>query len=483
MGGAAKGGGKGGGGQRKESWACQKCNYDNFGHRTSCRVCQARPAPAAANARRSKGAGGKGGGGATSVKTDAWAAGGIAQRQLQQEREAARRRQSELDTLRHVHKKTVERLHVAEAAANAAKAAGADDDVAMDDDETEAEDVDARIKSLSTQLGHAEALLKCLDDAAAFPDLPQRVAGLKAQIAELEDKRTGPEAKLLGKAGKHAKDLRNARSKFIRKKKAQARLEEELDAIDKELAATQKRREEKQRQLDETKVEASQAQAEVERLSKAGEAEPEAADAEPALGPQERTRQLAQQLAIHIGDHPTRALFDDLIRQVIAHKGAMGGTTSTQRDDGPSPPPQPQCPPPTPTPPQPADVTAPPGQPVPPTTDGEAPTAAAQHGEPAAAPKASGEGSAAGSDADKTNAAKGSNDSEEELVDDAMDVEVEKVLALLSPQQGDMLRQRIAPRGPAGSRRSAPTQSQPPEQPQRDRERSPRPTKGGNREC
>ncbi len=483
MGGATKGGGKGGGGQRKESWACQKCKYDNFGHRTSCRVCLERRAPATASTQRSKGAGGKGGGGASSVKTDAWAAGGIAQRQLQQEREAARRRQSELDTLRNLHKKTVERLHVAEAAASAAKAAAADDDVAMDDDETEAEDVDARIKALSTQLGHAEALLKSLDDTAAFPDLPQRVAGLKAQIAELEDKRTGPEAKLLGKAGKHAKDLRNARSKFIRKKKAQARLEDELEAIDKELAATQKRREEKKRELDDTKAEASLAQAEVERLSKAGEAGPEAAGGDPALGPQERTRQLAQQLAVHIGDHPTRALFDDLISQVLAHKGATVAAASAQRDDGPTPPPQPQCPPPAPSPPQPANPTAPPGQPEPPTADGDSPTADAQHGNPVAAPKSGGEGTAAGSDADKTNAAKGSNDSEEELVDDAMDVEVEQALALLPRQQGDMLRRRIASRGPAGSGRSGSTQLQPPEQPQRDRERSPRPTKGGSREC
>ncbi len=268
----------------------------------------------------------------------------------------------------------------------------------------------------------------------------------------------------------------------IRKKKAQARLEDELEGIDKELAATQRRREEKQRELDEVKLEASQVQAEVERLSKASETEPETADAEPVLGPRERTRQLAEQLAIHIGDHPARGVFDDLIRQVIAHKEAQWETASTQRNDAPSPPPQPLVPPPTPTPPQPANGAALPGQPSSLPTDGSAPAAAAQREVPAAAPKDGGGGTANDPSADAASDAKGNNESEEELVDDAMGVEVEKVLALLSPQQGDMLRQRIASRGPTGSRRSAPSQSQPPEQPQRDRERSPRPTKGGNRD-
>ncbi len=483
MGGASKGGGKGGGGQRKEGWKCPKCAYHNFGHRVTCRVCLERGAPTISTAPRNRGAGGKGGGSATSAtssKDDAWAVGGIAQRQLQQEREAARRRQSELDSLRHVHKKTVERLQVAEAAV---KAASNEEDTAMDDDGTETEDIDSRIKALSTQLVHAEALLKCLDDTAAFPDLPQRVAGLKEQIADLEDKRTGPEAKLLGKAGKHAKDLRNARGKFIRKQKARARLEEELEGIDKELAATQRKREEKQRELDEVKLEASQAQAEVERLSKSSEAEPAAADAEPALGPRERTRQLAEQLAVHIGNHPARGVFDDLIRQIIAHKEAQHEAADTLRKDAPSLPPQSPTPPPTTTPTQSASGTASSGQPSPPPAEDGAPAAAAQQGSPAAAPKDGGGGPAKGSGSGAADIGRSNNDSEEELVDDAMDVEVEEALALLSPQQGDMLRRRITSRGPRGSERAASPKPPPAEQQQRDRERSPRPTKGGNRDC
>ncbi len=485
MGGAPKGGGKGSGGQRKDAWKCPKCAYSNFGHRVTCRICHERAAPTTSAASRNKGAGGKGGSSASnsaSSKDGAWAVGGIAQRQLQQEREAARRRQSELDSLRHIHKKTVERLHVVEAAV---KATSNEEDTTMDDDDTEVEDIDSRIKVLSTQLGHAEALLKCLDDATAFPDLPQRVASLKEQIADLEDKRTGPEAKLLGKAGKHAKDLRNARGKFIRKQKARARLEEELEGMDKELAAMQRKREEKQRELDEVKLEASQAQAEVERLSKASEAEPAAADAEPALGPKERTRQLAEQLAVHIGDHPARGVFDDLIRQVIAFKEAQHETASAQRKDASSQPQQPPATPPAPSSPQPANGTAPAGQPPPPPAEAGSPVAAAQQGTPATAPTGGDGGAAKGSGSDAANIVdgnRGDHDPEEELVDDAMDVEVEKVLALLSPQQGDMLRRRITSRGPRGPRHTSPSQPQAADEPQRDRERSPRPTKGGNRD-
>ncbi len=477
-----------GGGQRKDNWHCQGCSYLNFGHRSSCRVCNARPGATAAQGQRSKGAGK---GGAADPKPNAWAAGGIAHRQLQQEREAARRRQSELDSLRHEHKKTVERLQKAEAAC---KAARADDDTPMDDDDADSDDTDARILSLSTELGHAETLLKHLEGSSTLqPDLAQRVTNLKSQIAELNDKKKGPEAKVLGQAGKHAKDLRNARSRFLRKKKAQARLEEELECVDKELAAAQQRREEKQRELDDTKLEAAQAQAEMERLSKAGAAEQDGEDAEPALGPRQRTQRLAEQLAVHFGGHPARAKLDDLIREVIEHNDKLWRAAAAERGSTPSQPTQPHAPAPPPSAPQPTNGPTPPGQTTPQPTAGSTPTAMADGsatsvgqavGGPADGrqqPKGGGGNAAKASDTDQPNVTKHGNDSEEELIDDAMDVEVEKALALLPPQQGDLLRNAIAPnRGATGSRRSGPSR---PEETQRDRERSPRPTKGGNRDA
>ncbi len=272
MGGGGRGGGgghgKGGGGvTRDEDWKCPvlTCGYYNFAHRKRCRICEALPAGQAAArvANKSKGGKGKGGGGGARA-SEGGQLGGIALRQVRQAEAAAAQRDRELAD----QKRTVERLQRQLEAAK--KANGAPEVFDIEDDADDDDADEAREANLAAEVKNLEDCLRALADSSPVRDtLSKRVEDAKSELQQLREARGGPEAKVLGLAGRHAKELRATRARLLKRRRAQERLEAELADLTKERKELDDRIGEKEKLLKEAREEAQKAHDELEKLSKA----------------------------------------------------------------------------------------------------------------------------------------------------------------------------------------------------------------------
>ncbi len=303
MGGGSNAGGKGGGGggrgkggQDFTDWRCSlgQCSFWNYGWRTRCKVCEARPP---AGARIPKG----------SSKGTASGIGGIAQRQLRQQADEQRKRQgqSEMDKMRAEHQRAIERMQRQLDAARR----GEEGPVEVDMDEGDGgddNDDEGKEATLQSERRHAENLLKGLADVTSpFKESAQmRGEVIRKELERIREQRGGPEAKILGMAGRHARELRTTRATLLRKTRAQAKLEEEVDDVAKEVEEAQSRLEEKKKKLAEVKAEVQLAKASLEKLfSKTGggdEGDEAGTAVEAPMGPQARANALMEQLAAHL---------------------------------------------------------------------------------------------------------------------------------------------------------------------------------------
>ncbi len=289
---------------RYEDWRCSLCSFRNYGWRPKCKRCEAYP-PGGQRVPKGAGKGDRGGSSATG--------GGIASRQLQQAEQARRDQQRSLDLLRNESKKDkqeVERLRKLLAAKGSAVAEGGATAVEIggDDDEDEVDDGDAdKIQVLASEVKHLETLLKGLPDAVAFKTLSKkRLDEARAELQALREQREGPEARVLGVAGKHQRELRATRSRLLKKSKAQERIEAEVDELEEQIGGLQERLKTKQADLQKAREEVRLAHDELQRLTSAsaaaGCADGESAGAD-GTGDDQRTNaeRLVCQLAALLG--------------------------------------------------------------------------------------------------------------------------------------------------------------------------------------
>jgi hypothetical protein len=249
------------------------CAYRNFGHRSRCRICDALPEGQAALR-----AGGKGARPGSSCQPGAQAIGGIAARQLQQQRqsEAAACRDRVLEQERAEHRRTAERLQRVQRQLEAARKNGIGADTSPEaDEEMEDEDADddgtddKKEQELVSEVKQVDDFLRGLVESSPLRDAAtKRAAEAKAELQALRERRGGPEAKVLGLAGRHAKLLRSTRAKLLRKSRAQERLEGELEELAEERKRLEDKYTEKKKQLEEAREQAKQAHDELEKLSK-----------------------------------------------------------------------------------------------------------------------------------------------------------------------------------------------------------------------
>jgi GTPase SAR1 family protein len=277
MGGARDGGSKvGGGGGGKGGtqfldWRCTfaGCTFRNYGWRTRCLRCEALPP---AGARVPKGSG-KGGGDGV---------GGIASRQLQQAEAARRDQQRALDRVRNERNDEISKLRkeLAEVKRQQAAAAGATVvDIAADDDAAEQEDTDdGKEELLVGEIKSLEALVKGLPEEVLFRSTTQRrIDDAKNELQEIRERKGGPGAKVILVAGKHQKELRTARTKLLKRTKAQEKLEGEVDELEDKLKGLREQLVAKQSELCKTKEEVQAAREELQRLTRASAEEDDAA--------------------------------------------------------------------------------------------------------------------------------------------------------------------------------------------------------------
>ncbi len=300
-----KGGGGGGGGKGGADWLCPmaSCAYRNFAFRSRCRLCDALPEGQAAARLKGKGKGPR-----NEADARAQEVGGIAGRQLHQQRlhDAAARRDRALELEKAEHKRTTERLQRVQRQLEAARKAGgtaeadpeADDDLDDEDAEEDGAD-DKREQELVAEIKAVEDCLRSLAESSPLRDpAVKRAAEAKAELQTIREKRGGPEAKVLGLAGRHTKLLRSTRAKLLRKRRAQERLEGELLEMDAEREAFDKKYAEKKKELQEARDQAKTAHDELERLSQTVDATPADAAASSAGGDSDtaKAKALARQL-------------------------------------------------------------------------------------------------------------------------------------------------------------------------------------------
>ncbi len=342
MGGGSNGN-KGAGGKGKgqavkfTDWLCT-CGFKNFGSRATCRDCDDAPPP---GARRPKGAGkgDRGGaGGGSGGGANAWGIGGIAQRQLRQQAEAELHKKK-IEKLRSEHNKQVEKLQRQLEAARRGQPGPVEVDL-EDADDDEDEDFDEKERVLVAEQRQVELCLKGLDDGSPFKEAARkRVDEIKGEVADIRERKGGPEAKVLGMAGRHFKELRSARQKLLRKTRAQTRLEEEASDLAKNVEELQDKLKGKRKELDEVKEEVQQAKSELEKLAKATEESQEVGQDEDAddrpKGPRARAQLLAGQLSAHIPPQFKAQLAALVEAAVSAAEDNWGDSPSLRRQQQP----------------------------------------------------------------------------------------------------------------------------------------------------
>ncbi len=289
------GGGGGKGGTRYLDWKCTLagCNFRNYGWRTRCLRCEAYPP---GGARVPKGSG-KGGGEGV---------GGIATRQVQLAEAARRDQQRALDKVRNEKNDEISKLRkeLAEAKRQQAAASGATIvDIAADDDAAEHEDADdGKEELLVGEIKSLEALVRGLPEEVLFRTTTQRrIDDARCELQEIRERKGGPGAKVILVAGKHQKELRAARTKLLKRTKAQERLEGEVDELEDKIKGLREQLVAKQSELCKTKEEVQAAHDELQRLTRASAEEGDAAKGGAAKdGTQQRHQdvgQLLEQLA------------------------------------------------------------------------------------------------------------------------------------------------------------------------------------------
>ncbi len=269
MGGARDGrGGSGAEGIKYMDWVCPmpNCKFRNYGSRPRCRECEAYPQ---GGTRTVKGAG-KGAGGGQS----AWAPGGIASRQLQLQEQARRDQQRALDKVRNENKREMDKLRKELADAKRTAAATGNSttmDISSGDDDDDADDdAEQKEKQLAGEIKSLEELVKGLPASVLFRSTTQkRIDEAKEELRCIREQRGGPEAKVLGVAGKHQKELRATRAKLLKRSSAQQRIEGEVEDMENKVEEMQTRLKEKRAQLAKAKEDVQQAHDELQRLTKA----------------------------------------------------------------------------------------------------------------------------------------------------------------------------------------------------------------------
>ncbi len=322
MGGTRDGKASGGKGSAKdgvkyEDWVCplRNCLYHNFGHRQRCRQCDAWPS----DGRKVKGAG-KGGAGDAAY---GGGGGGIAAKQIHQQEQARRDQQRAVDKLRSDSRREIDQLRkeLAEAKKVAATAGGAmlvDIGDGEGDDDAE-DDHSKKEQQLVDELKTLEGMLHGLPEAAQFRTATKaRIDEAKEELRCLREQRGGPEAKVLGAAGKHQKELRTARAKLLRKSRTQKRLEGEVEDLEAKVAEWQEQLKARRGELAAAKEDAQQAHDELQRLSMASaEGERPAGDG----GGVQNTgdgRKLAAQLVEQLKDLLPPAAMGDQLTAILA---------------------------------------------------------------------------------------------------------------------------------------------------------------------
>jgi hypothetical protein len=272
--GGSRGGGGGGGGKggtRFCDWRCTlgNCGFRNYGWRTRCLQCDALPQ---SGARVPKGSG-KGGGDGV---------GGIASRQLQQAETARRDQQRALDRVRNERNNEINKLRkeLADVKRQQAAAGGATVvDIAADDDAADHEDADdGKEELLVGEIKSLEALVKGLPEEVLFRSTTQRrIDDAKNELREIRERRGGPGAKVILVAGKHQKELRTARTKLLKRTKAQEKLEGEVEELEGKLKELREQLGAKQTELCKTREEVQAAREELQRLTRASAEEDDVA--------------------------------------------------------------------------------------------------------------------------------------------------------------------------------------------------------------
>ncbi len=304
--------GKGKGAVGYDDWMCGDCGYNNFSRRAICRECGTKR-----NKGSGKGGNGGGGGSSSGGGAGAWGVGGIAQRQLRQQAEAEK-----IGKLRAEHKRELDRLQRQLDATKKGIQAPLEVDI---DDDGDGDDLDEEEKEqrMQAELRQIESLAKSLDDASSFKEVARKKADeLRKDIEDMRERKGGPEAKVLGKAGRHAKALRNARTKLVRRTKALAKAEEEAEAMEKELEELQERIKDKRKGVNEIKEEVQMAHNELEKLTKSeqpedGAEEEGSAEDNPPLGPQARAQHLLEQLSSYV-QGPYKLQLQELMQKAMA---------------------------------------------------------------------------------------------------------------------------------------------------------------------
>ncbi len=213
------------------------------------------------------------------------------------------------------------------------------DDMHVENDEDDDED-EARLQTLTSELAHVESFVKCIEGTSPLHASAQsRAEEIRAEVAAIKEKKGGPEAKVLGLAGRHERELRSARKKRLQQRKAQSRLEEEVSTLAKELQEVQDKLEGKTSDLEAIKAEALQAQADLERLSKSGAAEA-AQDVEggehgddPPKGPRARVQRLEEQLAAFLPGNDLKAQLAALVAAGVQAAEQKAAATLRSGDD------------------------------------------------------------------------------------------------------------------------------------------------------
>ncbi len=325
---SGKGYGKGGGGKGgvvHNDWFCTPpCGYFNFGYRDACRVCGKAPR---AGARTPKGVGkGTGAGGSEAgVKAAAWGEGGIAARQLREHSDARKKEQSKIDKAMAEQRKTIERLQRQLEASKRGEDVPEEIDI-DDDDADEDDDKDAdKLQCLAAELRQAEACVKNLDDDTPLKTTAKkRAEEVRAEMEAIKERTSGPGEKVLGLASRHARALRSARSKLVRKRKDKAKAEADVDELAESLEQLQAKLDKRKKELAEIKEEEQKLQQELEQLANAGDAstpgdacKDNAVDVDDGrpLGPGERAKLLANQLAAFLPDAAAKERLATLVRE------------------------------------------------------------------------------------------------------------------------------------------------------------------------
>ncbi len=164
-----------------------------------------------------------------------------------------------------------------------------------------------------------------------------RIDEAKEELRCLREQRGGPEAKVLGVAGKHQRELRAARTKLLRKSRAQQRLEGGVEEDEIKVDELQAQLQQKRPLLAEAKLEVQQAHDELERLTKAtAETERpggEGAGVDGTEGGRGHAAKLVQQLKAFLPPSAMESQLSAIIEAAAQHEAQQKQAQQLQKNE------------------------------------------------------------------------------------------------------------------------------------------------------